>query len=145
MLLGNRGEIPPFLAIGLVLLVVGGGLFMYGQSAAKEEQEALENAVEIGVEILETDIRTRERANSDRETPTDDDDVGEQQEIAYQPTVGFTCEYEGEEYRSSNSIPAVERSTSTTNNRQRRAICRGTLKERLRPGTSIPTTPVKRS
>ena len=31
--------------------------------------------------------------------------MGEQQEIAYQPTVGFTYEYEGEEYRSSNLYP----------------------------------------
>ena len=55
---GQSGEIPPFLLIGVVLLVVGGGLFTYGQSAVEEEQAALENAVEIEVEILETDIET---------------------------------------------------------------------------------------
>jgi hypothetical protein len=106
MVLDNRGEMPPFLLIGAVLLAVGAGLFTYGQSAVDEEQEALENAVEIEVEILETDIETRERATSDRATPDDNDDaVGEQPEFAYRPVVEFSYEYEGEQYRSSNLYP----------------------------------------
>ena len=99
MSLDDRGGVGSVLVMGLVLVLLGAGLAYYGYGAAQAEERALENAVEIDVEIEATDIELRERDVSN------DDDSTRETETVYRPTVSFTYEYEGQEYQSNNIYP----------------------------------------
>lgn len=103
----DRGSVTMFSVMALVLAAVGLGLVYYGYEAGVAEEEALENAVEIEVEILETEIESRERTTTDDDFDDDsfDDQNRQEQETVYRPTVEFAYEFEGEEYRSSNIYP----------------------------------------
>lgn len=100
--MNTRGSVVG-LGVFVFVLVLGLSLVFYGYSFAQAEEQALENAVEIDVEILETDIETRERTVDD-DTHTDDT-TGTRTETVYRPVVTFTYEFEGEQYRSSNIYP----------------------------------------
>ena len=87
--------------LGLIFLLVGAGLYVYGPDQAAAEQERIDNSVEIDAEIIHSDVRTVRSGGSSSQT-----DSRSRDDTDYQPEIEFSYEFEGETYYSDRMYPS---------------------------------------
>jgi hypothetical protein len=100
---------------GLVILVVGAAIAGGGWYLYQDAQEATENAVEVEATVVSAEV-VQERVQ---------DDTGSH--IAYEASIEYRYDYEGQTYTSSNLCPGMGSGCSAAQNKDTRSDARDVI------------------